>query len=131
MAATRKKALTFARQLLDLSLEDGAVSAERVNGVLAYLEKHPPAYPMAVLKAYHRYISIEVAKSEARVEHAGDLGGSVLSAIAGAMSQKYSRPVTASATRNDALLAGLRVRIADDIYDTSVSGKLDALAATV
>lgn len=131
MAASRKHAQTYARQLFKLSLADGAVSPERVSGVLAYLEKHPPAYPLTVLKAYQRLIIIELAKSEARVEHAGDVSEGMLGSIAGALSQKYRRPVTATASRNDSLLAGLRVRIADDVYDTSVAGKLAALAATV
>lgn len=131
MAASRKQAQIFARQLFQLSLADGVVSAERVGAVLAHLEKHPPAYPLAVLKTYHRLVGIELAKSEARVEHAGDIGPAVLNAIEGAMSQKYQRPVTTTAKRNDALLAGLRVRIADDVYDTSVAGKLDVLAATI
>lgn len=131
MAASRKQAQTYARQLLTLSLADGAVSAERVGGVLAYLEKHPPAHALTVLKAYHRLVSLELAKSHARVEHAGEIEGASLSAIEGAMAQKYGRSVTSTAQRNDSLLAGIRVRIADDVYDTSVAGKLAALAATV
>ncbi len=117
--------------MLKLSLVDGIVSPERVRGALAYLEKHPPAYPLVVLKTYQRLIAVELAKSHARVEYAGPLADGVLSSIEGAMAQKYGRAVTASAERNDSLLAGLRVRIADDIYDASIAGKLDALAAAV
>ena len=84
-----------------------------------------------VLKAYARYVAHELAKSEAVVEHAGAINAATLAAIAAAMSKKYGRPVTASAKPNAALLAGLRVQVGDDIYESSVAGQLAALAAAV
>ena len=39
--------------------------------------------------------------------------------------------VTAIAKPNPALLAGLRVHVGDDVYESSVSGQLAALAASV
>ena len=129
--ATSKKTSQLAKQLAELSLgSDGAVDAERVTGVLAYLEKHPPAQPMAVLKAYHRRIERELQKTNAVVEHAGEVSSEILAAIGGALTQKYHRSVATSASRNDALIAGLRVRIADDVYESTVAGHLDALAAS-
>lgn len=129
--AANKKAQQLARQLFKLSLVDGSISAERVTGVLGYLEQIQPAHPLVVLKAYHRLVAIELAKSLAVVEHAGAVSDSILQAIAAAMTKKYGRAITASASANPALLAGLRVRIGDDVYESSVSGQLDALAASV
>jgi F-type H+-transporting ATPase subunit delta len=131
MASHAKKAQQFARQLFKLSVVDGVVSSERVSGVLAYIEKHTPANPVMVLKAYARYIAAELAKGEAVVEHAGAINETALSAIAAAMTKKYGRPVTASAKSNPALLAGLRVHVGDDTYESSVAGQLAALAAAV
>ena len=42
MASTAKNAQQLARRLFQLSVVDGAVSPERVSGVLAYVEKHRP-----------------------------------------------------------------------------------------
>ncbi len=131
MAAHGRKAQQFARQLFKMSLVDGAVSAERVTGVLAYIEKHRPANPMMVLKAYQRLVAADVARGQAVVEHAGAINDTTLAAIAAAMGKKYSRKVTAVAKKNNALLAGLRVRVGDDTYESSVAGQLDALAAAV
>ena len=47
------------------------------------------------------------------------------------MTKKYQRPVTATAKPNPKLLAGLRVRVGDDIYESSVAGQLAALSAAV
>jgi F-type H+-transporting ATPase subunit delta len=131
MAAHARKAQQFARQLFKLSVVDGTVSAERVSGVLEYIEKHPPANPVMVLKAYARFVAAELARSEAVVEHAGAIQAAALAAIAAAMTKKYGRPVTATARPNPDLLAGLRVHVGDDVYESSVAGQLAALAAAV
>lgn len=128
MASHAKIAQQLARQLFKLSLADGAVSAERVAGVLAYIEKHRPANPLMVLRAYQRRIAAEVAKSQAVVEHAGAVDGAMLAAIAAAMTRKYGRAVTAAAKPSPSLLAGLRVHVGDDIYESSVAAQLASLA---
>ncbi|MBW7893935.1 MAG: F0F1 ATP synthase subunit delta [Opitutaceae bacterium] len=128
MAAHQKQAQQLARLFLRLSLVDGVVSPERVAGVLAYIEKHRPANPTMVLQAYHHYVARELAKSNAVIEHAGPLSDGALRSIEGALSQKYKRVVTASAVHNAELIAGLRLRIGDDVYESSISGQLDQLA---
>jgi F-type H+-transporting ATPase subunit delta len=129
MAAVPAKTRAFIKQLVQLSLVDGRVSSEQVAGVLEYLEKNPPAHPFALLQAYHKAIANEIAKGEARVEHAGPVAPDALSAIAAALGKRYGRPVVSLATPNPALLAGLRVRIGDDVYESSVAGQLAALSA--
>jgi F-type H+-transporting ATPase subunit delta len=110
MAADKKTKL-LAKQLFKLSLADGAVSPERVAGVHGYIEKTQPRHPLALLKAYQRYIVNELAKSRALVEHSG--------------------PVAAVAQPNPKLLAGLRVRVGSDVYEASVAGQLAALSSSV
>jgi len=126
-----KKTKQLARQLFKLSLVDGAVSPEQVAGVLGYIEKTAPRHPLALLKLYHRAISVELAKSRAIVEHAGPLGEATLRQIEATMTQRYARPVTASAQPNPKLLAGLRIRVGSDVYESTVAGQLAALSSAV
>ena len=128
MASQAKVAQQLARQLFTLSLVDGVLSAERVAGVLDYVEKHNPANAVVVLKAYERLVAAEVARGEAVVEHAGSVSPAMLASIAASMTRKYGRPVTAASRPNPALLAGLRVHVGDDIYETSVAGQLAGLS---
>lgn len=130
MAADKQTKL-LAKQLFKLSVVNGEVSADRVAGVLGWIEKHQPRHPLALLQLYHRHIANEVAKSRAVVEHAGQVGAATLASIEAAMTKKYARKVTAVAQPNAALLAGLRVRIGSDIYESSVAGQLAALSASV
>ena len=126
-----KKTKSLAKQLFKLSVVNGAVSAEQVAGVLGYIEKAAPRHPLALLKLYHRAIATELARSRALVEHAGPVTAASLQAIEAAMTRKYARPVTAVAQPNARLLAGLRVRVGSDVYESSVSGQLAALSSAV
>lgn len=128
MASGKKQIQQLARQFFKLSLSDGNLSAERVAGVLAYIEKHHPANAIAVLKAYYRLIAIEVARGEALVEHAGPITPGVLASIESGMTKKYGRKITPVTKPNDKLLAGFRIRVGDDVYESSVAGQLATLA---
>lgn len=123
-----KKTKALAKQLFKLSLVNGAVSPEQVTGVLGYIEKSAPRHALTLLKLYHRAISIEDARSQAVVEHAGPVTDATLRSIEAAMTRKYSRPVTASAKPNPQLLAGLRVRVGSDVYESTVAGQLANLS---
>ncbi len=127
--SSKKHAHQLARLLFKLSLVNGQLSGERVAGVLGYVEKTKPAHTMAVLKAYQRLVAAEVARNNAVIEHAGPVSGDLVQQIANALGRKYGRVITATTKSNPALLAGLRVRVGDDVYENSVSGQLSTLAA--
>ena len=129
--AANKKTKLLAKQLFRLSFANGQISAEQVAGVLGYIEKSAPRHPLTLLKLYHRAIATEFAKSRAIVEHAGPLGDDTLRKIETAMTRKYNRPVTASAQPNPRLLAGLRVRVGSDLYESTVAGQLATLSSAV
>mgnify|MGYP006275185037 CR=1 FL=1 len=131
MASGKKQTQQLARQFFTLSLVEGVLSAERVAGVLAYIEKNRPPQTVAVLRAYRRLVAAEVARGQAVIEHAGAASASVQEAIVTAMTRRYGRSITGVARRNDALIAGVRVRVGDDVYESSVAGQLAALASAV
>jgi F-type H+-transporting ATPase subunit delta len=128
MAAPRK-AVSLARQLFKLSLEHGRLSADRVAAVLAYVEKAKPAHSLAVLQAYQRLVAREVARTQVVIEHAGPVNPALLDQISASLSKRYDRQITWVSKPNSTLLAGLRARIGDDVYETSVAGQLSTLAA--
>jgi F-type H+-transporting ATPase subunit delta len=127
----QKQTKQLARQLFKMSFADGRLSAERVTGVLGYIEKVKPTNPLGLLRVYHRLVATELAKGHAVVEHAGAISDGMLQTIATDLGRRYGRPVTATGKPNPSLLAGLRVRIGDDVYESSVSSQLSALAETV
>jgi F-type H+-transporting ATPase subunit delta len=129
--AADKHTKILAKQLFKLSVVDGVVSPDRVSGVLGWVEKHAPRHPLALLRTYHRFIATELAKSRALVEHAGPVGDTTLKLIEAAMTRRYRRLVAAVAEANPKLLAGLRVRIGCDVYESSISRQLAILSSSV
>jgi F-type H+-transporting ATPase subunit delta len=126
-----RKIFAHAKKLLALSLQDGAVSAERVEAVLTALRTHPPRNAKAILRAYAKLIKRAIAGQTAAVESAVPLDESALKVISQHFSQQYGRPIVAQSSENPSLIAGLRVRIGDDLYDASITGRLERLAAGV
>jgi len=127
---TDKRTAQFARQLLKLSLgADGRPASDRVAAVLAYIDKHTPPRALDLLRAYHRYLAAEIARGQANIEHAGPISDALVAQIAATMTNRYACPITPAAKPTPALLAGLRIRVGDDVYDASASGTLAQLAA--
>ncbi len=120
----------FARHLFRLSLAGDVISAERVAAVLAHLQAHPPRQALEVLKAYHRLVAAQLARNRALVEHAGAIDAAILRAVADGFTERYQRPIAAVAQPNPALIAGLRIRVGDDVYESSIAGQLAALAGS-
>ncbi len=121
-----------AKKLLALSLESGVVSAERVEAVLSTLQKSRPAYSLRpLLRAYLVNVRKEITSGEALIEHAGPLSVSDASSIASHFSKSLSRTVVPVARRNDALLAGFRVRVGDDVIDLTAAHRLSNLTKSL
>lgn len=125
-------ARTEAKRLLALSQRDGAVEPECVGAVLAALAKRHPAHRLRpLLRAYLGAVRREISRSEARIEHAGPLSAESAAAIAAHFTKALGRAVRPVPSRQDALLAGFRVRVGDDVTDLSAAGRLERLARSL
>ena len=121
-----------AKRLLAMSLEGGVVSADLVGAVLAALTKSRASHQLRpLLRAYLANVRRELARGEARIEHAGPLAAADADAIAAHFSKVLGRTVRPVASRNDALLGGFRVRVGDDVTDLTASLRLANLAKSL
>ncbi len=118
-----------ARRLLALSLdEQGAVSAERALEVIKVLEANPPKRGLRVLlKTYATYLESHLTKTQARIEHAGNLDAAALQELLTSLEQRYNRKLEPVVTENPALIAGVRARVGDDVFDNSFASTLQTL----
>lgn len=128
MRGDNKKEQEFARRLVALSVVDGQVDGERVAAVLQTLSLRPPLQLRRLLKLYHRGLSRALRQSTAEVETAGELDSSILKDLERIFSERYGRRITAVSRQRPELIAGVRVRVGDDVYDSSVAGRLAALS---
>lgn len=121
----------FAKKLVELSKEDGLVVESRVKEVLAGLKQAMPRHYLLILKAYMAYIRRAVALQTAVVSTPGTLSADALAAIETNFSKLYGRSISATTQTDSSLIAGVRVQVGDDVYDSSVAGRLQRLAENV
>ncbi len=126
-----RKIRRLANSLVEMSKEDGLVSETCVGEVLAALRESAPRHHLRILKTYLAVLRREVAAQSAVVHSAGSLTPETLAALEAGLSERYGRPVKARVESDPALIAGVRVRVGDDLFDGSISGRLARLAEFV
>ena len=126
-----QKITKLAKKLLELSKDSGVVTESKVGEVLAGLQQVQHRHHLTVLKTFLNYLRREVALQTAVVSTPTKLSDDALKAIEVQFSKLYNRPVSAVTQRDTNLIAGVRVRVGDDVYDASVAGRLQRLAESV
>lgn len=121
----------MAKQLLALSLENDQLSEDRVRAVLQAMEKNPPRQYLALLRYYRVYVVREVRRTEALIEHTGEISTEAVASLETSFSKLYGRKISSITRHDPSLIAGLRVRIASDLYELSVADRLHSLAKSV
>ena len=126
-----QKITKLAKKLLELSKDSGFVTESKVGEVLAGLQQVQHRHHLTVLKTFLNYLRREVALQTAVVSTPTKLSDDALKAIEVQFSKLYNRPVSAVTQTDTNLIAGVRVRVGDDVYDASVAGRLQRLAESV
>jgi len=125
------KIIRLAKKLVELSKEEGIVTEAGVAKVLDALKQIQPRHHLTLLKQFLSYIRREIALQTANVSTPLSLSESSLSAVESYFTKTYNQPIKAVLRQDDSLIAGIRVRVGDDVYDASIAGHLQRLAETV
>ena len=128
MLNTDKRLVQYAKKLVQISIEDGRVSDERVKAIMGTFASRPPRRFKTILKLYLYYIKRELRKSQAVIEYAGSINKSSIETIERNLNSHYVRPITVTLSENQELLAGIRISVADDVYDSTIAGSLNNLS---
>ena len=126
-----KKIMQFAKKLVELSKEDGVITEARVSEVLASLKQIKHRNYLIILKTFLVRIRRELALQTAVVSTPNLLSEEILEQISAKYSVIYGRPISAEVEKDTSLIAGVRVRVGDDLYDASIAGRLQRLADCV
>ena len=127
-----KKTIQLAKRLVELSKDgEGIVTETKVSELLTGLKAVQPRNHLQVLKSYLEYLRREIALQTAVVATPMALSAEALKAIEANFSAIYGRTISAVTMTDSSLIAGVRVRVGDDLYDASVAGRLKRLAEQV
>jgi len=124
---TTKEARKTSRQLLKLSFTDGKLDERKVNKVVHSVLTEKPRHFGEVLKDYQRLVRLEVAKRHAVVESATELNSNLSNLLITKLKARYGDDLTIEFKTNSTLLGGLRVKLADDVWDGSIRNRLRTL----
>ena len=126
MDRSRKKLIA---QLVSLSLdENGQLNENAVADVLDSLKTVNPRYLKSILQDYAHALGRLEYCSQIVLESTTELQPETVSSLVSAFSQKYHRSLKPITRLNKTLLVGLKVRVADDVYEYSASALLEQLA---
>lgn len=124
-----KTAAAAARRLFGLCQTDGRLDEAKMRTVITSLTAQKPRDWQAILGALQRLVRLDLAKRSVLIESAAALDEPTrLRVVAGLMKQ-YGRDLVVSYQTTPDLLGGLRIRVGNDVFDGSVKGRLDRLAA--
>jgi F-type H+-transporting ATPase subunit delta len=126
-----QKITKLAKKLVELSKDSGVVTESKVAEVLAGLQQVQHRHHLTVLKTFLNYLRREVALQTAVVSTPTGLSDDSIKAIEVQFSKLYNRSVNAVTQPDTSLIAGVRVRVGDDVFDASVAGRLQRLAESV
>ncbi len=126
-----KKIIQLAKKLVELSKEEGLVTEPRVVEVLAGLKQIRHRSYLIILRTFLVRLRRELALQTAVVSTPNLLSEETLEKISAKYSAIYGRTISAEVEEDTSLIAGVRVRVGDDLYDASVAGRLQRLADCV
>ena len=122
-----KQARREAKQLFRAAAVNGVLDDTRARKVVQLLlEKKPRGY-LAVLTHFQRLLQLDIERRSARIESAQPLSAENQATVKQNLSGVYGQGLTYAFTDNPALIGGLRIKVASDVYDGTVRGRLDRL----
>ena len=105
---------------------DGSIDEQSVREIIDLLVREKPRNYIAVMTQLCRLIELAVDESTVRIESAlplADRGASVIADL----EKRFGPASRTSYEENPALLGGLRIRRGNNIWDGSLSGRLNRL----
>lgn len=117
------------RRLIEVSLgPEGRPEELRVEAVLRHLRSFPARRRRALLEAYRRRLRRIEYLATLSIEHAGPLDPGLSDSLAASMATAEKPVWMVTTEESPQLIAGLRLRHGDDLFDISVAGRLQRLS---
>ena len=121
----------LAKSLLQLSLsDDGRIKRNSVEEILESLRESRPTGLVTILRLFLHEIRRHEYTYHARVEYGGKEGEKLSEKILEKLNQNSSKALDLTVIDNPKLIAGCKIRLGDDVYENSISDRLNNLQKT-
>ena len=124
-----KAAAATARRLFGLCQTGGRLDDAKLRSVVARLVESKPRDYAGVLSALQKLTRLELERRKVTVESAVELDEATRQRVVAGLAKQYGTDLVADYQINPSLIGGLRIRVGNDVFDGSVQGRLERLAA--
>ena len=124
-----KTAAVTARRLFGLCHTGGRLDESKLRSVVSRLVDTKPREYAAILAALQKLTRLELERRKVTVESAVELDAGARQRVIAGLAKQYGPDLVADYRITPSLIGGLRIRVGNDVFDGSVQGRLDRLAA--
>ena len=124
-----KTAAATARRLFGFCQTDGRLDEGKLRAAIQRLVESKPREYVAVLAALHKLTRLDHERRKVTVESAVELDDATRQRVRSSLARQYGNELVVDWACNPSLIGGLRIRVGNDVFDGSVQGRLDRLAA--
>lgn len=117
----------IAQLLLIQSLgPEGKVDQDKVVQILSLLREDPPLQHIEILKNFLYLVDRHLASYTGVLEYKGGDGHELAKSLC-SVESKQNTNSELETTENKSLIAGVRIRVGDDVYEDSIANRLNNL----
>lgn len=124
---TTAKIRRQAKQLYRSCLVSGTMDEDRVRQVVQALVESKRRGCLPLLKRFQTFVRLDFARHTANVHSAIPLPAGVRAGVEAGLKNAYGQGISAIFELNPALIGGIRIQLASDVYDGSVRAGLASL----
>jgi F-type H+-transporting ATPase subunit delta len=124
---TTAKIRRQAKRLYRLCLVGGTMDEDRVRQVVRAMVESTHRGCLPLLKNFQTFVKLDFARHTANVDSAIPLPADVRAGVEAGLRNAYGPGISAIFGLNPALIGGIRIQLASDVYDGSVRAGLASL----
>jgi len=128
MPATTLQIRREAKLLFRWCFTDGTLDERRGREVVSHVVQSKRRGCLAVLGEFRRLVKLDTAKHTATVQSAVPLEPDLRGRLRTNLEAVYGKRMNTEFAEDPNLIGGIRVRVANDVYDGTVKARLAALA---
>lgn len=122
-----KETTSQAKQLFRVCFTGGQLDEAKVRQAVQALITRKPRHYLGILQMLHRLVRLELTRRSARIESAVALDPTIGKNIEDRLAQVYGPGLGVAYAVNEKLIGGLRIKVGSDVWDGSVSHRLEKL----
>jgi len=122
-----KEARKGARILFDAVRTEGRIDESKVRLALAAVVERKPPFEGQILHEFYRLVRLEIESRTAKIESASPLDAAQTSRIESSLRERFGADIRTGFSVNPELIAGIRVQMGSDVYDSNVRERLNRL----